>query len=45
VPAGHYGLAHPETMTDETIGMVAPPGTFFDFAVVHIVTTASPAQV
>jgi len=35
------GLAHRETVTDETIGMGAPPGTFFDFAAVHIVTTAT----
>jgi len=36
------GLAHRETVTDETIGIGAPPGTFFDFAAVHLVTTATP---
>jgi len=35
------GLAHRETVTDETIGMGAPAGTFFDFAAVHLVTTAT----
>ena len=35
------GLAHRETVTDETIGIGAPPGTFFDFAAVHLVTTAT----
>ena len=35
------GLAHRETVTDETIGMGAPPATFFDFAAVHLVTTAT----
>ena len=28
-------------VTDETIAMAAPPGTFFDYAVVHLVTTAT----
>lgn len=31
------GLAHRETVTDETM----PAGTFFDFAVVHVLTTAT----
>jgi uncharacterized protein YcbX len=35
------GLAHRETVTDETIGLGAPPGTFFDFAAVHLVTSAT----
>jgi uncharacterized protein YcbX len=35
------GLAHRETVTDETIPVGAPPGTFFDFSAVHIVTTAT----
>src|SRR6267142_723660 len=35
------GLAHRETVTDETIGMGAPPATFFDFAAIHLVTTAA----
>jgi uncharacterized protein YcbX len=35
------GLAHRETVTDETIAVGAPPGTFFDFSAVHIVTTAT----
>src|SRR5690348_14868862 len=35
------GLAHRETVTDETIGLGAPPGTFFDFAAIHLVTTAT----
>ena len=38
------GLAHRETVTDETIGMGAPPGTFFDFSAVHLVTTATLAS-
>jgi len=38
------GLAHRETVTDETIGMGAPPGTFFDFSAVHIVTTTTLAS-
>jgi MOSC domain-containing protein len=28
-------------VTDETIAVGAPPGTFFDFSAVHIVTTAT----
>ncbi len=35
------GLAHKETVTDESIALAAPPGTFFDYAVVHILTTNS----
>ena len=35
------GLAHRETVTDETIGLGAPPGTFFDCAAVHLVTSAT----
>jgi hypothetical protein len=35
------GLAHHETVTDESIGLGAPPGTFFDFSATHIVTTAT----
>jgi uncharacterized protein YcbX len=35
------GLAYRETVTDEAIGRGAPPGTFFDFAAVHLVTTAT----
>jgi len=31
------GLAHRETVTDEAM----PPGTFFDLAVVHVLTTAT----
>lgn len=33
------GLAHKETVTDESIALAAPTGTFFDYAVVHILTT------
>ncbi len=31
------GLVHRETITDEAM----PPGTFFDFAVIHVLTTAT----
>jgi len=34
------GLAHQDTITDETIAMAAP-GTFFDCAPVHILTTGT----
>ena len=35
------GLAHRNTVTDERAALGSPPGTFFDYAVVHILTTAS----
>jgi uncharacterized protein YcbX len=35
------GLAERETVTDETIALGAPPGTFFDYAAVHLLTTAT----
>ncbi len=35
------GLAHRETVTDEAIGGGAPPGTFFDYAPAHLLTTAT----
>jgi uncharacterized protein YcbX len=35
------GLAHRETVTDESIAASSPPGTFFDFAAVHVLTTAT----
>lgn len=35
------GLAHKEVVTDESIAMGAPEGSFFDYAVVHILTTAT----
>jgi uncharacterized protein len=35
------GLAHRETVTDETIAVGAPAGTFFDFSAIHLVTTAT----
>jgi hypothetical protein len=35
------GLAHRETVSDETIGIGAPSGTFFDFSAIHLVTTAT----
>ena len=38
------GLAHRETVTDETIALGSPRGTFFDYAVVHLVTTATLAR-
>jgi hypothetical protein len=38
------GLAHRETVTDETIAVGAPPGTFFDFSAIHLVTTATLAS-
>jgi uncharacterized protein YcbX len=33
------GLAHRETVTDETIALSSPKGTFFDYAVTHVITT------
>jgi len=33
------GLAHRETVTDETIALSSPKGSFFDYAVVHVITT------
>lgn len=35
------GLAHRETITDEAIALGAPAGTFFDFAPIHLLTTAT----
>jgi len=35
------GLAHREAVTDELIGLGAPVGTFFDYAAVHVLTTAT----
>src|SRR6201981_4158925 len=32
------GLAHRETVTDESIALSSPKGTFFDYAVAHIIT-------
>src|SRR5262249_42362423 len=37
------GLAYRETVTDESIAMAAP-GTFFDYAPIHILTTATMDQ-
>jgi uncharacterized protein len=33
------GLAHRETVTDESIALSSPKGSFFDYAVVHVLTT------
>jgi uncharacterized protein len=33
------GLAHRETVTDEAIALSAPKGSFFDYAVAHVLTT------
>jgi uncharacterized protein YcbX len=33
------GLAHRETVTDETIALSSPKGSFFDYAVAHLITT------
>jgi hypothetical protein len=33
------GLAHRETVTDESIALSSPKGSFFDYAVVHVITT------
>ena len=35
------GLAHRETVTDEAMALGAPAGTFFDFAAIHALTTAT----
>jgi hypothetical protein len=35
------GLAHRETVTDETISLGLPSGTFFDFAAIHLLTTST----
>ena len=35
------GLAHRETITDEAMSLGAPAGTFFDYAAVHVLTTAT----
>jgi len=35
------GLPHRETVTDEALALSAPEGTFFDYAVVHLLTTAT----
>jgi len=35
------GLAHRETVTNEVMGLGAPAGTFFDFAAIHVLTTAT----
>lgn len=35
------GLAHREAVTEEAIGLGAPAGTFFDYATVHLLTTAT----
>ena len=32
---------HRETVTDERMGIAAPPGTFFDAAPIHVLTVAS----
>jgi len=32
------GFAHRETVTDESIALSAPKGSFFDYAVAHIIT-------
>jgi uncharacterized protein YcbX len=33
------GLAHRETVTDESIALSAPKGSFFDYAAAHVITT------
>jgi uncharacterized protein YcbX len=33
------GLAHRETVTDESIALSSPKGRFFDYAVAHVLTT------
>ncbi len=41
---GLEGIAPKDTVLDLAMGQGAPEGTFFDFGVVHIITTASLAQ-
>ena len=41
---GLEGIAPKDTVLDIAMGKGAPEGTFFDFGVVHIITTASLAQ-
>lgn len=41
---GLEGIAPKDTILDIAMGKGAPEGTFFDFGVVHIITTASLAQ-
>jgi len=38
------GLAHREKVTDEAMALGAPTGTFFDFAAIHVLTTATLAR-
>jgi hypothetical protein len=38
------GLAHREAVTDESIALGSPAGTFFDFAPLHLVTSATLAH-
>jgi len=33
------GLAHRETVTEESIALSSPKGSFFDYAVAHVITT------
>lgn len=33
------GLAHRETVTEESIAPSAPKGSFFDYAAAHVITT------
>jgi uncharacterized protein YcbX len=35
------GLAAPGTLTANPLGLAAPPGTFFDYAPLHLLTTAT----
>jgi uncharacterized protein len=35
------GLTERKTVTDETIALGAPPGTFFDYAALHLLTTTT----
>jgi uncharacterized protein YcbX len=38
------GLAHREVVTNESIGMAAPAGSFFDYAPILVLTTATLSQ-